>query len=106
MVPEEMSVVESKRLLTRLEEFEIPVGTVVVNKVMEDLADVEGVDSSAFVSPSHEDCEFCERRWAVQQSALADAQETFVGHDVRRVPLLAAEVRGEDSLDLVARCLA
>jgi len=106
MVPEELSVSESKRLLDRLAEFEIPVGTVVVNRVMEDLADVDGVDASAFVSPSHEDCEFCKRRWDVQQSALAAAQETFVGHDVRRVPLLADEVRGEASLELVARCLS
>jgi arsenite-transporting ATPase len=74
--------------------------------VMEDLADVDGVDSAAFVSPSHEDCEFCKRRWDVQQSALSAAQETFVGHDVRRVPLLAEEVRGETSLALVARCLS
>src|SRR6056297_3032370 len=45
MVPEEMSVFESKRLLGQLAEFEVPVGTVVVNKVMEDLADVTGEDT-------------------------------------------------------------
>ncbi len=107
MVPEEMSVVESKRLLDRLAEFEIPVSTVVVNKVMEDLADVtDAVDADAFVSPDLENCEFCQRRWTVQQDALAAAQETFVGHEVRRVPLLAEEVRGERALGLVARCLA
>jgi len=106
MVPEEMSVVESKRLLTRLKEFEIPVGTVVVNKVMESLADVTSdVDAEAFVSPNLDDCEFCQRRWTVQQDALAAAQETFVGHDVRRVPLLAEEVRGERALRVVGRCL-
>ncbi len=106
-VPEEMSVVESKRLLDDLEAFGIPASTVVVNKVMEDLADVtDAVDADAFVSPDLEDCEFCKRRWTVQQDALAAAQETFVGRDVRRVPLLAEEVRGERALDLVARCLA
>jgi arsenite-transporting ATPase len=106
MVPEEMSVMESERMLTRLDEFDVPVGTVVVNKVMEDLADVApGVDASAFVTPNLESCEFCQRRWDVQQNALARAQDVFVGHDVKRVPLLADEVRGEDSLHVVAACL-
>nr|WP_276281234.1 ArsA family ATPase [Halorussus sp. DT72] len=107
MVPEEMSVFESKRLLGQLAEFEVPVGTVVVNKVMEDLADVTGgdVDDEAFVSPNLDTCEFCQRRWDVQQDALAEAQEVFRGHDVKRVPLLADEVRGERMLALVASCL-
>ena len=105
MVPEEMSVVESKRLLSRLEEFEIPVSTVVVNRVMENLADVAGADPDAFVSPDLEGCEFCKRRWKVQQGALSSAQELFRGHDVKRVPLFADEVRGERMLELVAACL-
>lgn len=106
MVPEEMSVFESKRLLAQLEAFEIPVGTIVVNKVMEDLADVAPeVDSSAFVTPNLETCEFCARRWEVQQGALAEAQELFRGREVKRVPLLADEVRGEELLSIVAACL-
>jgi arsenite-transporting ATPase len=105
MVPEEMSVVESKRLLARLEEFEIPVSTVVVNRVMEDFADVAGGDSEDFVSPDTENCEFCKRRWKVQQGALTRSQELFRGHDVKRVPLFADEVRGERMLELVAACL-
>jgi arsenite-transporting ATPase len=106
MVPEEMSVFESERLLGRLREFGVPVGTVVVNKVMEDLTDVtEAADADAFVAPDLDTCEFCQRRWAVQQDALAAAQDVFRGHDVRRVPLLADEVRGERMLGLVAACL-
>nr|WP_135825429.1 ArsA family ATPase [Halorussus ruber] len=107
MVPEEMSVFESKRLLGQLAEFEVPVGTVVVNKVMEDLTDVAGeeTDTDAFVSPNLDTCEFCQRRWEVQQDALKEAQEVFRGHDVKRVPLLADEVRGERMLALVANCL-
>ncbi|MFQ3293219.1 MAG: arsenite-transporting ATPase [Halobacteriales archaeon] len=107
MVPEEMSVMESERLLARLEEFEIPVGTVVVNKVMEELADVtDDVAAEAFVSPNLDSCEFCQARWDVQQRALARAQEIFRGHDVKRVPLFADEVRGERTLRIVAACLA
>lgn len=105
MVPEEMSVVESERLLDRLQGFEIPVSTVVVNRVMENLADVTGADPDAVVSPDLENCEFCQCRWGVQQDALARAQDLFRGHDVKRVPLFADEVRGEGMLELVAACL-
>jgi len=106
MVPEEMSVFESQRLLGQLREFEIPAGTVVVNRVMEDLTAVsEAGDADAFVSPDLDDCAFCQRRWQVQQEALAEAQDVFRGHEVKRVPLLADEVRGERALTLVASCL-
>ena len=105
LVPEEMSVIESKRLRSRLEGFDIPVGTVVVNRVMEPLADVADVEAEV-VSPNLDTCEFCQRRWDVQQTALSSAQELFRDHDVRRVPLLADEVRGEPMLRIVAACLS
>jgi arsenite-transporting ATPase len=105
MVPEEMSVFESKRLRQQLEEFEIPVGTVVVNRVMEPLSNVTDDVDGDFLQPNLEDCEFCQRRWDVQQSALAEAQDLFRGTDVRRVPLFAEEVRGEGMLEVVAACL-
>jgi len=105
MVPEEMSVVESERLVARLAEFSIPVSTVVVNRVMEDLADVADADPEWVVSPNLTDCEFCQRRWDVQQRALRRATDLFRGHDVKRVPLLADEVRGERALRVVAACL-
>ncbi len=110
MVPEEMSVLESERLRDRLEDFGIPVGMIVVNRIMENLTDVTGsVDgdaADAFVSPNLESCGFCARRWEVQQDALSAAQDLFRRHEVARVPLLAEEVRGEESLRLVAACLS
>ncbi|WP_435361090.1 ArsA family ATPase [Haloarchaeobius sp. DFWS5] len=106
MVPEEMSVFESKRLLAQLDEYGIPVGTVVVNKVMEDLADVtDKLDPDEFVKPNLDSCEFCQRRWDVQQKALGEAQDIFRGHDIKRVPLFAEEVCGERMLRIVAACL-
>jgi arsenite-transporting ATPase len=111
MVPEEMSVLESERLRDRLDAFGIPLGMVVVNRVMEDLADVTGSSveagaSAAFVSPDLEECAFCARRWEVQQDALSSAQDLFQNHDVARVPLFADEVRGEERLRVVAACLS
>ncbi len=105
MVPEEMSVFESKRLRSQLESQEIPVGTVVVNRVMEPLAEVTDAPEDAFVTPDLDSCEFCQRRWSVQQDALAEAQDLFRGTDVKRVPLFAEEVRGERMLRVVASCL-
>jgi arsenite-transporting ATPase len=106
MVPEKMSVLESERLIRRLDEFGIPVQTVVVNQVMENLAEVTSdVDPEWVVSPDLENCEFCKRRWKVQQAALSEAMDLFRGHDVKRVPLLADEVQGEAALKVVAACL-
>jgi len=105
MVPEEMSVTESERLVGRLEEFGIPVRTVVVNRVSEDLASVADLDTDWFVAPDTEGCEFCRRRWEVQRDALTRAQELFRGRDVKRVPLFAEAVRGEAMLAVVGRCL-
>jgi arsenite-transporting ATPase len=105
MVPEELSVRESERLLDRLVEFGIPVGTVVVNRVMQNPGELAGIDPDWFVSPNHTDCEFCARRWDVQQQALSRSQDLFRHHEVRRVPLLAEEVRGDRLLRVVAACL-
>jgi arsenite-transporting ATPase len=104
MVPEELSVVESERLLDQLEAFGIPVGTVVVNRLMQDPKEILGEDVD-IEGPNHADCSFCARRWDVQQEALRRSQDLFRGHDVRRVPLLAEEVHGERLLSVVAACL-
>jgi len=106
MVPEELSVLESERLLERLANFGIPVGTIVVNRVMQDPGEMSGIDPDWFVAPNHTGCEFCSRRWDVQQRALQQSQELFRGQEVRRVPLFAEEVRGERLLRIVAACLA
>jgi arsenite-transporting ATPase len=110
MIPEEMSVVESERLVARLDEFEIPVDTLVVNRVMEGVGDVTGdgaagIDPDWVVEPNPDTCEFCARRWEVQQNALREATDLFRGREVKRVPLLANEVRGEAALRVVAACL-
>ena len=96
---------ESERLLDRLGEFGIPAGTIVVNRVLQDPAEVADVDPDWFVAPQHADCEFCSRRWEVQRRALSASQDLFRGHEVRRVPLFAEEVRGETLLRVVAACL-
>ena len=104
MVPETLSVMESERLLAQLTDFEIPVSTIVVNRVMQDPSEVLGREVD-IPGPNTDGCEFCARRWEVQQDALGRAQELFRGHAVRRVPLFADEVHGERLLSVVAACL-
>ena len=149
VVPERTSVVESRRLLDRLDAFGIPVGTIVVNRVMENVAavlgtesgsetNVDGIDSEhehgsergdegsaeletesdhdhdgntdngngAFVAPRPASCPFCRHRLRSQMDALGDADDLFRGRAVKRVPLFATEVRGEELLHTVAACLA
>ncbi|MFB6138159.1 MAG: ArsA family ATPase [Halobacteriaceae archaeon] len=109
-VPELSSVRESTRLVDRLERAGIPVGTVVVNRVMEPFEAVvegsAGVDPDAFVAPDLESCAFCARRWESQRAALDEATPLFRGRSVARVPLFAAEVRGPTMLRAVAACLS
>jgi arsenite-transporting ATPase len=81
------------------------VNTLIVNRVMEGVGDVADVDPEWVVEPDPEHCAFCSRRWDVQQAALRDATDLFRGREVKRVPLLANEVRGEAALRVVAACL-
>jgi len=86
LIPESMAVLETERLIERLSRFDIPVRTVVVNKVMEDV---------------NEDCEFCRDRWEVQKRNLEEAEEKFQDLEVVRLPLMSEEVRGVDALERV-----
>jgi len=90
LIPESMAVSETERLIDRLSRFDIPVRTVVVNKVIEDV---------------NEDCEFCLDRWAVQKRNLEDAKERFRDLEVVRLPLMREEVRGVDALEKVGERL-
>lgn len=106
VVPETMSVDESRRMLDDLADHDIPVGTIVVNRVMEEPSTVTAeIDPGALATPNREGCAFCRQRWEVQRRALERSQELFRGRSVKRVPLFAAEVRGPTMLDLVGACL-
>ncbi|RRJ28915.1 ArsA family ATPase [Halocatena pleomorpha] len=105
LVPQQLSVIESKRLLDRLEEFGIATGTIVVNRVTETVEHLSGVDQGEVVTPNVDDCTFCQHRWESQQEALQRAQSVFRGREIKRVPLFATEIRGPSMLRLVATCL-
>lgn len=74
MEAEELSLFETKRLLNQLNTYEIPVGGVFVNKVLQEV---------------NEDCDLCSSRRDSQQSILEEANNSM------DVPLLQIPLQGE-----------
>ena len=88
-IPETMAVRESERLVEQLREFEVPVTTLVVNKVIDDPGD----------------CERCRGKRAVQEQSLADLRASLPELDLWTVPDESGEVAGMAALEVVARSL-
>ena len=84
-IPETMAVRESERLVAQLREFEVPVTTLVVNKLIEDPGD----------------CERCRGKHAVQREALDALRESLPELDVWTIPDESGEVTGLDALERV-----
>lgn len=106
LIPERMSVTESARLLDRLAGYDIPVQTVVVNRLMTPLEDVPVEVADAVAVPDLTDCEFCAARWGVQREAIAEATDIFGDRTVHRVPLLGGPVEGRPALRVIGHCLS
>ena len=87
LLPETMAIEESARLVERLREDGMPVETLVVNQVLEEI---------------DEDCDRCRRQRARQRERLAEIRERFPALDVQRVPEVEDEVHGIDALERVA----
>ncbi len=89
-IPERMAILETQRLIERLSRVEVPVRTVVINQVMEDV---------------NEDCEFCCARWETQQENLEEAEDMFKDLEIVRLPMQRGEVRGIETLERVGERL-
>lgn len=87
LVPETMAIRETERLVERLREFEVPVETLVVNKVLRDV---------------DERCDRCRARRDAHEEHLAEIRRLFPDLDVQEVPSLVGEVHGLESLETVA----
>jgi arsenite-transporting ATPase len=85
-VPEKMVVAETARLVQRLREFEIPVTTLVVNRVITDAGD----------------CERCQARRTAQQDALETLRSELPELAVWEVPDEPGEVYGFESLERIS----
>ncbi|ADJ16246.1 ArsA family ATPase [Halalkalicoccus jeotgali] len=90
LIPERMAIAETERLVERLHEVEMPVETLVVNKVLEDV---------------DEGCSRCRTRRDQHRKRLAEIHETFPAFEIVTVPDETGEVHGVESLERIAERL-
>jgi arsenite-transporting ATPase len=86
MIPEEMAITETGRLLNELGRYNIPVSTIVVNQLYLDEVDL---------------CEFCKARRLMQQRNLTKIRKIFneeFQKDILEIPLFKEEVREYNKL--------
>jgi arsenite-transporting ATPase len=86
-IPEALSVEETTRYLKLLRQEGVPVTDLVVNRVERE----------------HHDCPYCRARVRSQTRWLKRIEQSFDALNIRRVPLLAEEVRGPAALRRFAR---
>lgn len=89
MIPEAMAVFETQRLLTNLNSWHIPANKMVVNQLV----------------PPNPNCQFCTKRYEMQQSNLKDIQELYSDMDIIQVPLFDSEIRGVEGLTKLGEIL-
>ncbi|MFX1258655.1 MAG: ArsA family ATPase [Promethearchaeota archaeon] len=86
MIPEEMAIAETGRLLNALLKYNIPVSNIVVNQLYQDITEL---------------CDFCKARREMQQKNLLKIREIFgekLGKTLIEVPLFKEEIREYDKL--------
>jgi len=89
-IPETMAVGESTRLVDQLREFEVPVTTLVVNKVIEDPGD----------------CERCQAKQAVHEESIAALREELPELDMWTIPDQSGEVTGLGALERIGEAIS
>ena len=80
-IPEELSIVETERLLTTLREEGIPVRNIIVNRIQDE-----------------KKCAFCSTRGKGQESYLREIDERFSSYNLVKLPVFSNEVRGKERL--------
>jgi arsenite-transporting ATPase len=88
MIPEDMAIYETERLLSALITYQIPSRHIIVNQIF----------------PENLDCNFCRSRREFQMKHLAEIEDLYKGEfDVVKVPLFEKEIRKFDQLRRMAR---
>lgn len=80
-IPEPMSIYETKRLISALDNLNVPVMDIIINRVM----DTHG-------------CAFCISRKEDQRGPLSEIEEVFSQYNLIKVPLFPKEIRGVKEL--------
>ncbi len=89
MISEAMAVFETQRLLASLGTWHIPATKMVVNQLV----------------PPNPACQFCTKRYEMQQSNLNDIRDLYSDMDIIEVPLFEREIRGIDGLTRLGEIL-
>ncbi|MGV9199469.1 MAG: ArsA family ATPase [Promethearchaeia archaeon] len=93
MIPEEMAISETGRLINELVKYEIPSSNIIVNKLYKDKEEL---------------CDFCLARRRMQQRNLKKIKEIFgdnLGKNIVEVPLFKEEIREYAQLKEMAKFL-
>jgi len=80
-IPEPMSIYETKRLISSLENTNVPVKEIIVNR----LGDSDG-------------CAFCRSKKEDQRQALTEIEDSFSQYNLINIPLFSREIRGLEEL--------
>ncbi len=86
MIPEEMAIAETGRLLNELLKYKIPNSNIVVNQLYQDREEL---------------CDFCKGRREMQQINLKKIKEVFgdkLSKNLIEIPLFKTEIRGYEKL--------
>ncbi|MEM2145449.1 MAG: ArsA family ATPase [Candidatus Jordarchaeaceae archaeon] len=89
MIPEAMAVFETERLLSALNEYEIPCDHIIVNMVYPDIPD----------------CAFCRARRTMQLENLKEIREIYDDFNITEVPLYKGEIRGIERLKELSKII-
>ena len=93
MIPEEMAISETGRLINELVKYEIPSSNIIVNKLYRDTKEL---------------CDFCQARRRMQQKNLKKIKRIFedeLGKNIVEVPLFKDEIREYGQLKKMAKYL-
>jgi len=89
MIPEAMAVFETQRLLLSLKNWKIPATKIIVNQLV----------------PPNPTCQFCSKRYEMQQNNLKDIAELYSDMDLIEVALFDSEIRGIEELTRLGKIL-
>jgi arsenite-transporting ATPase len=87
MIPELLSIYETKRLIAELEHYDIQVGGLIINKLF----------------PSETKCDFCRAKRQTQNTSLQIIQDEFSQFQPKEIPFLQTEVHGLEILSFLSR---
>lgn len=85
LTPEEMSILESERSIKVLNQYNIPVHTIIVNQII----------------PNNPNCKFCSARREQQLERLKTIKEKFKKFKILELPLFKEEIKGFKILEKV-----